>query len=174
MTSAPSWRARSGARRTSSSKRSASTSAARPRIFSSPRSPCSGSRRGCPAASWSSAGEIVWRSPILLTPFLPDGTIDAHALGEFIARCYRDAGVAHERHRQRRGDPHRRGDQAQERARHRRAVRRRGRQVRLRHRRPHARMPAGRARLGRGGAVARHATPASCMSTSAAAPPSWR
>jgi ethanolamine utilization protein EutA len=38
--------------------------------------------------------EIVWRSPILLTPFLPDGTIDAHALGEFIGRCYGDAGVA--------------------------------------------------------------------------------
>ena len=37
--------------------------------------------------------EIVWRSPILLTPFLPDGTIDAHALGEFIGRCYRDAGI---------------------------------------------------------------------------------
>ena len=36
--------------------------------------------------------EIVWRSPILLTPFLPDGTIDAKALGEFIARCYADAG----------------------------------------------------------------------------------
>jgi ethanolamine utilization protein EutA len=37
--------------------------------------------------------EIVWRSPILLTPFLPDGTIDAHALGEFIGRCYCDAGI---------------------------------------------------------------------------------
>ena len=36
--------------------------------------------------------EIVWRSPILLTPFLPDGTIDAAELGEFIRRCYRDAG----------------------------------------------------------------------------------
>jgi ethanolamine utilization protein EutA len=36
--------------------------------------------------------EIVWRSPILLTPFLPDGTIDAHALGEFIRGCYREAG----------------------------------------------------------------------------------
>ena len=36
--------------------------------------------------------EIVWRSPILLTPFLPDGTIDAQALGEFIRRCYGDAG----------------------------------------------------------------------------------
>jgi ethanolamine utilization protein EutA len=38
--------------------------------------------------------EIVWRSPILLTPFLPDGTIDAKALGDFIARCYADAGFA--------------------------------------------------------------------------------
>ncbi len=37
--------------------------------------------------------EIVWRSPILLTPFLPDGTIDAHELGAFISRCYRDAGL---------------------------------------------------------------------------------
>jgi ethanolamine utilization protein EutA len=36
--------------------------------------------------------EIVWRSPILLTPFLPDETIDAFALGEFIRRSYRDAG----------------------------------------------------------------------------------
>lgn len=36
--------------------------------------------------------EIVWRSPILLTPFLPDGTIDAVELGKFIARCYREAG----------------------------------------------------------------------------------
>ncbi len=36
--------------------------------------------------------EIIWRSPILLTPFLPDGTIDAQELGEFIRRCYRDAG----------------------------------------------------------------------------------
>jgi ethanolamine utilization protein EutA len=38
--------------------------------------------------------EIVWRSPILLTPFLPDGMIDANALGDFIARCYADAGFA--------------------------------------------------------------------------------
>jgi ethanolamine utilization protein EutA len=37
--------------------------------------------------------EIVWRSPILLTPFLPDGTIDAGELGEFIRRCYGDAGL---------------------------------------------------------------------------------
>ena len=58
--------------------------------------------------------EIVWRSPILLTPFLPDGTIDAHALGEFIRRCYRDAGLTQRRDRQRRRHPHRRGDQAQE------------------------------------------------------------
>jgi ethanolamine utilization protein EutA len=38
--------------------------------------------------------EIVWRSPILLTPFLPDETIDAFGLGEFIRRSYRDAGFA--------------------------------------------------------------------------------
>jgi ethanolamine utilization protein EutA len=38
--------------------------------------------------------EIVHRSPILLTPFLADGSIDAAALGEFIARCYRDAGFS--------------------------------------------------------------------------------
>src|SRR6202044_424575 len=38
--------------------------------------------------------EIVWRSPILLTPFLPDGTIDAEKLGAFIRRCYGDAGFA--------------------------------------------------------------------------------
>jgi ethanolamine utilization protein EutA len=37
--------------------------------------------------------EIVWRSPILLTPFLSDGTIDAYALGEFIRGCYREAGL---------------------------------------------------------------------------------
>ena len=36
--------------------------------------------------------EIVWRSPILLTPFLPDGTIDAAELGEFIRRCYGEEG----------------------------------------------------------------------------------
>jgi ethanolamine utilization protein EutA len=38
--------------------------------------------------------QVVWRSPIMLTPFLPDGTIDAAALGDFIAQCYRDAGLA--------------------------------------------------------------------------------
>jgi len=37
--------------------------------------------------------EIVWRSPILLTPFLADGAVDAAQLGEFIGRCYRDAGL---------------------------------------------------------------------------------
>jgi ethanolamine utilization protein EutA len=38
--------------------------------------------------------QVTWRSPILLTPFLPDGTIDAHRLGAFIADCYREAGIA--------------------------------------------------------------------------------
>src|SRR5215467_11277004 len=38
--------------------------------------------------------QVIWRSPIMLTPFLPDGTIDAGKLGAFIAGCYRDAGFA--------------------------------------------------------------------------------
>ena len=37
--------------------------------------------------------QVVWRSPIMLTPFLPDGTIDAARLGDFIAGAYRDAGL---------------------------------------------------------------------------------
>jgi ethanolamine utilization protein EutA len=36
--------------------------------------------------------EVVWRSPILLTPFRTDDLIDAAVLGDFIDRCYRDAG----------------------------------------------------------------------------------
>jgi ethanolamine utilization protein EutA (predicted chaperonin) len=36
--------------------------------------------------------QVVWRSPIMLTPFLADGSIDAAALGAFIAQCYREAG----------------------------------------------------------------------------------
>jgi ethanolamine utilization protein EutA len=36
--------------------------------------------------------EVVWRSPIMLTPFLADGTIDAHALGHFIHDAYVAAG----------------------------------------------------------------------------------
>jgi ethanolamine utilization protein EutA len=38
--------------------------------------------------------EVVWRSPILLTPFLPDSTIDAEKLGGFFRCCYDDAGFA--------------------------------------------------------------------------------
>jgi ethanolamine utilization protein EutA len=37
--------------------------------------------------------EVIWRSPIMLTPFLPDGTIDAHALEHFIQHAYHDAGL---------------------------------------------------------------------------------
>lgn len=37
--------------------------------------------------------EIVWRSPILLTPFWPDGTIDASKLSAFMHRCYEQAGL---------------------------------------------------------------------------------
>src|SRR5262249_47998187 len=36
--------------------------------------------------------QVVWRSPIMLTPFLRDGTIDAHALGHFIHDAYHAAG----------------------------------------------------------------------------------
>jgi ethanolamine utilization protein EutA len=38
------------------------------------------------------AREVVWRSPILLTPFLSDGTIDAQTLDAFIRRSYAQAG----------------------------------------------------------------------------------
>ncbi|MGZ5048698.1 MAG: ethanolamine ammonia-lyase reactivating factor EutA [Usitatibacter sp.] len=37
---------------------------------------------------------VLWKSPILLTPFLGDGTIDAARLGAFVARCHEDAGLA--------------------------------------------------------------------------------
>src|ERR671916_2954248 len=36
--------------------------------------------------------EVVWRSPIMLTPFLPDGTIDAHRLAHFSPHGYPGAG----------------------------------------------------------------------------------
>jgi ethanolamine utilization protein EutA len=38
--------------------------------------------------------QVIWRSPIMLTPFLPDGTIDAAALGRFIEGAYNEAGLA--------------------------------------------------------------------------------
>ncbi len=37
--------------------------------------------------------EVIWRSPIMLTPFVADGTIDAHALDHFIHDSYKEAGV---------------------------------------------------------------------------------
>jgi ethanolamine utilization protein EutA len=37
--------------------------------------------------------QVLWRSPIMLTPFLPDGTIDAAALGAFIEKAYGAAGL---------------------------------------------------------------------------------
>jgi ethanolamine utilization protein EutA len=40
--------------------------------------------------------KVLWKSPILLTPFLPDGTIDAAALGRFVEESYRAAGIARE------------------------------------------------------------------------------
>ena len=36
--------------------------------------------------------QVLWRSPIMLTPFLPDGLIDAQALAQFIDRSYKEAG----------------------------------------------------------------------------------
>lgn len=36
---------------------------------------------------------VLWRSPITLTPFLADGSIDAHALGHFVRHAYHDAGL---------------------------------------------------------------------------------
>jgi ethanolamine utilization protein EutA len=40
--------------------------------------------------------EVVWRSPIMLTPFLPNGLIDAAHLEQFIQACYSDARVRRE------------------------------------------------------------------------------
>lgn len=37
--------------------------------------------------------QVLWRSPIVLTPFLPDGAIDAHELAHFVAHAYHDAGL---------------------------------------------------------------------------------
>jgi ethanolamine utilization protein EutA len=37
--------------------------------------------------------QIIWRSPIMLTPFLPDGMIDAKALEHFVHHAYHDAGL---------------------------------------------------------------------------------
>ena len=37
--------------------------------------------------------QVLWRSPIMLTPFLPDGAIDAAELAHFIHHAYHDAGL---------------------------------------------------------------------------------
>ena len=36
--------------------------------------------------------EVVWRSPIMFTPFLPDGLIDVGRLGAFLHNAYHEAG----------------------------------------------------------------------------------
>src|SRR5499426_475088 len=36
---------------------------------------------------------ILWQSPILLTPYLPDFTIDTDELAGFIGGCYQYAGI---------------------------------------------------------------------------------
>jgi ethanolamine utilization protein EutA len=38
--------------------------------------------------------KVLWKSPILLTPFLADGTIDAAALAAFVKDAYAQAGIA--------------------------------------------------------------------------------
>src|SRR5882672_2933744 len=37
--------------------------------------------------------QVIWRSPIMLTLFLPDGSIDAKALEHFVQHAYHDAGL---------------------------------------------------------------------------------
>jgi ethanolamine utilization protein EutA len=37
--------------------------------------------------------EVLWRSPVTLTPYLPDNRIDAEALESFIHEAYRQAGI---------------------------------------------------------------------------------
>jgi ethanolamine utilization protein EutA len=38
--------------------------------------------------------EVLWRSPVTLTPYLPDNNIDAEVLGSFIRAAYVEAGIA--------------------------------------------------------------------------------
>ena len=118
--------------------------------------------------------KILWQSPILLTPYLPDFTIDTGKLAAFINACYARGGADAREGRLRCRDPHRRGAEAEERPRHRRSVLGRIGQVRLRLRRPSHGMPDGGARLGRGQAVEASAARSCSTSTSAAAPPSSR
>ncbi|MDO9440198.1 MAG: ethanolamine ammonia-lyase reactivating factor EutA [Beijerinckiaceae bacterium] len=40
--------------------------------------------------------DVLWRSPIMLTPFLPNGTIDARSLEDFIRGAYAAAGFRRE------------------------------------------------------------------------------
>ena len=107
--------------------------------------------------------QVIWRSPIMLTPFLPDGTIDAAKLGVFISDCYREAGLAPEDIDS--GAVILTGE----------AIKRknakaidelfaaRGRQVRVRDRRPQARMHARRPRRRRGETVqGTRRVPAAC------------
>ncbi|MGH8891988.1 MAG: ethanolamine ammonia-lyase reactivating factor EutA [Actinomycetes bacterium] len=37
--------------------------------------------------------KVVWRSPVVLTPYRPDNDIDADVLGEFVRECYAEAGL---------------------------------------------------------------------------------
>ena len=41
--------------------------------------------------------EVTWQSPILLTPYAADDTIDTASLARFIERCYAQAGIARDK-----------------------------------------------------------------------------
>ncbi len=88
--------------------------------------------------------EILWRSPILLTPFLPDNSIDAERAGRVHRRRVPRRRGHSGHHRQRRSHPHRRGDSPEQCAGHRRPVRCTRGEVRLRECRPPPRMRARR------------------------------
>lgn len=40
--------------------------------------------------------KLIYRSPIIFTPYAADGAIDHASLSEFVNKCYRDAGIAPE------------------------------------------------------------------------------
>ena len=105
--------------------------------------------------------ETVYQSPVTLTPYLSDERIDDQAIGAIVDDAYAAAEPASRQHRHRRGDPHRRGAAARERAADRRGAGGGGRRVRVRHRRASHGVDARgvRIRLGEGLARRRDSAP---------------
>ena len=60
------------------------------------RAPAAALDARCRAASSWSSRKILWQSPILLTPYRPDYTIDVDELAGFIGGCYAYAGIERE------------------------------------------------------------------------------